>query len=289
MTERSWYVAVAGKREGPMPDDALRDRITRGAVNAETLVWTEGMSAWTKAGAVPGLIPPGLHSEASAKAGALHLSSNTALATSATTWPLFGWFLLIAIGQCLIVPAPWVWTGFYRWFIDRIALPNGKRVSFAGKAGDIWYVFILSAVCGFAGLVHQGLPLLLLPITALLNFLTIRWVIAKLRWDGQQQSLRFVGSYWVLLGWMAFTWIALLSIIGWAWVATAATRWLCRNIDGSTQQLGFAATGWGVLWRTLLFALACCFVIPIPWALRWYTHWMVSQFHLVPREVASPT
>ena len=39
-----------------------------------------------------------------------------------------------------------------------------------------------------------------------------------------------------------------------------------------------------MLWRTFLFALGCrSFIIPIPWVLRWYTGWYVSQFALVER------
>ena len=38
-----------------------------------------------------------------------------------------------------------------------------------------------------------------------------------------------------------------------------------------------------ILWRTLVFALGCVLFIPIPWMLRWYTRWYVSQFALVER------
>ena len=38
-----------------------------------------------------------------------------------------------------------------------------------------------------------------------------------------------------------------------------------------------------MLWRTFLFAVACGFLIPIPWVLGWYSRWYVSQFALVGR------
>ena len=41
----------------------------------------------------------------------------------------------------------------------------------------------------------------------------------------------------------------------------------------------------GVLWRTLVFVFGCMFLIPIPWVMRWYTSWYVSQFELVDRAV----
>jgi hypothetical protein len=39
-----------------------------------------------------------------------------------------------------------------------------------------------------------------------------------------------------------------------------------------------------MLWRTIAFALGCVFIIPIPWLLRWYALWYVSQFALVERD-----
>jgi hypothetical protein len=29
--------------------------------------------------------------------------------------------------------------------------------------------------------------------------------------------------------------------------------------------------------------IACMFIIPIPWVVRWYTRWYISQFALAPR------
>ena len=44
---------------GPFPEAQLRDLITRGTVRADTLVWSEGMSGWQRAGEIPGLMPAG--------------------------------------------------------------------------------------------------------------------------------------------------------------------------------------------------------------------------------------
>ena len=45
----------------------------------------------------------------------------------------------------------------------------------------------------------------------------------------------------------------------------------------------FNASGLGVLWRTLVMTIGCAFIIPIPWVIRWYTRWYVSQLALAPR------
>ena len=180
--------------------------------------------------------------------------------------------------------APWVMVWFYRWFVPQIQLPNGKQVRFEGTApGEIWYILMLAALLGYAGAVHQALPILLIPLNAFFTLLTIRLVTSKLRWDGQHEPLRFTGSYLGLLGWLAFLVVSFISIIGWAWVTTAMARWLCRNVEGSSEQLSFVASGWGILWRFFVFSIACLFIIPIPWMVAWLVRWLISQYHLSPR------
>jgi hypothetical protein len=60
-------------------------------------------------------------------------------------------------------------------------------------------------------------------------------------------------------------------------------RWVFRHVEGSSKQASFIGTGWGVLWRTMVFGMACCFIIPIPWMMSWYSRWFVSQFCLTAR------
>ena len=59
MSNRSWFYAANGQQQGPFPEAQLRDLITRGTVRADTLVWSEGMPGWQRAGEIPGLIPAG--------------------------------------------------------------------------------------------------------------------------------------------------------------------------------------------------------------------------------------
>jgi len=56
MSNRSWFFASEGKQQGPYPEAQLREFIANGTVTAETLVWTEGMAGWQKAGDIPGLL-----------------------------------------------------------------------------------------------------------------------------------------------------------------------------------------------------------------------------------------
>ena len=55
MANRSWFYASEGQQQGPYPEAQLREFIARGTVTADTLVWSEGMAGWQKAGEIPGL------------------------------------------------------------------------------------------------------------------------------------------------------------------------------------------------------------------------------------------
>jgi hypothetical protein len=57
MSNRSWFFASEGKQQGPYPGSPATRVHRHGTVTAETLVWTEGMAGWQKAGDIPGLLP----------------------------------------------------------------------------------------------------------------------------------------------------------------------------------------------------------------------------------------
>jgi hypothetical protein len=285
MAERQWFTAIGGKQKGPFSDERLRAFIAAGSVRADSLVWCDGMSNWAKAGDIPGLMssartppPPPFASPPSLSGGAPTETEATGpLAAHIRVWPFFGRALLIVIAQIFVIPVPWVMTSFYRWFAENIELPGGQRVAFAGKPGDIWYIFMANALLSYVGLVRHGINLLILPLTTLFLVIIVRWFWRNLVWEGQTAPLAFTGGYWPMLGWYVLTILALITIIGWAWVGTAWMRWMCRHVEGSARKLVFNATGWGFLWRTVLFVLSCIPLIPIPWTMRWYARWIVSQ------------
>src|SRR5262245_4356651 len=94
-----------------------------------------------------------------------------------------------------------------------------------------------------------------------------RWIAANVSSAGQKLPVTFEGSPWGFIGWYALLFVSMITIIGWAWVTTAWMRWICRNIVGTRRAVVFNASGWDVLWRTILFVLACILIIPIPWVL----------------------
>jgi hypothetical protein len=68
-TETQWFYASGGTRQGPVSESTLRTLIASGAVDARTLVWTQGMPNWRPLGETPlgGILhatPPPLTSQA---------------------------------------------------------------------------------------------------------------------------------------------------------------------------------------------------------------------------------
>jgi GYF domain 2 len=274
MAERTWFFAAEGKQQGPYPEQQFRELLASSTITADTLVWSEGLSSWQRAGDVPGLAP---RATGQAAAGG-------AITGDFTTWGLFGRVLLFVIGFLLVIPAPWVATILYRWLVEHLRVPRRPNLGFTGNPGDIWYVFVLMGLISYAGFTGiWWLPFIFMPVNAFLAWLSVRWVAANISSDGQKLAVTFEGSPWAYIGWFVLAYVSIFTVVGWAWVATAWTRWICRNIAGTRRTVVFNASGWGVLWRTVLFVLACIPIIPVPWVMGWFARWYASQFELVER------
>ena len=287
MSNRSWFFASQGQQHGPYPEAQLREFIASGTVTADTLVWTEGMTGWQKAGEIPGLLSGGSGPPAVPHSGGPVTSAGgygRPLSIEPGLWALLGRSLLYMIGLLLVIPAPWAATGFYRWMVSCLRVPDRPNLAFTGRVGDIWYVFVLLGLLSYAG--FSGVPYLeyiVIPVDALLSWMTVRWIAANLSSNGERLPVEFKGSALGYVGWYLLMYISVITIIGWAWVITAWMRWNCRNVSGTRREIVFNATGWQMLWRTLLFGFGSALLLPLPWLLRWYTRWYVSQFALVER------
>src|ERR1700730_10600763 len=254
MSNRSWFFASEGKQQGPYPEARLREFIAGGTVTAETLVWTEGMAEWQKAGEIPGLLwgtaaasawpPSGMTPPAGEPATVQPLSVEFGI------WELLGRALLVVVGDLLVIAAPWTKTGFYRWFVAHLRIPQRPDAVFTGKPGEIWYAFVVLALGIYAGLVHiPYLKFVLVPVQAFCWWIIIRWLIANISPDGHHRPVAFTGDSWPYVGWYLLAAVSFFTIIGWAWVLTAWARWMRRHIEGTRRQLAFDASGWQILWR----------------------------------------
>jgi len=288
MSNRSWFFGSQGRQQGPYPEAQFRDLVANGTVTADTLVWSEGMAGWQKAGEIPGLLSGAPGPPAMPPSGGPVTTDGAKIAQPLSAdfsiWALLGRSLLFFIGFLLVIPAPWVATSFFRWFVERLRVPQRPNLGFTGKPRDIWYVFVIQGLCAYAGFSNAWYPpVIVIPLQAFLSWMTIRWIVANISSDGQPLPLSFAGSALGYVGWYLLLYVSALTIIGWAWVVTAWMRWTCRNVAGTRRAIMFNASGWQMLWRTLIYALGLLLIIPIPWAMGWYARWYVSQFALVER------
>jgi hypothetical protein len=208
---------------------------------------------------------------------------------------LFGRLLLFVIGELLIVPMPWVTTLYNAYVCDHLLLPDGRRLKFTGKPGDIWYIlmgiplimYILQAVNVWT--MHDltpgqlpnfgvffGFAIAAELATYYLGLLVLRWAIANTTTEDNNMRLSFDGSFWGLIGWTLLLGLSGITIIGWAWVLKFFIRWICRKVEG-TVRFDFIGPGWGILWRLLVAWLLCIPLIPIPWVIRWIMNWLFSN------------
>lgn len=312
MSDRSWFYAAQGQQQGPFPEAQFRNLIARNTVTADTLVWTDGMSGWQRAGDIPGLTsgrsgPPAMpqprgqaasaagqyggggqhggdqYGVADQYAGDRYGGSGGSLSFEPGLWEFLGQGLLYVIGILLVVPAPWLATGFYRWAASRVRVPDRPNFAFNGQPMDIWYALAGLGLLSYAGTLGNIVHLIAFIGQGYLSWMILRWIAGNLSSNGQPLPISFNGSPLTYIGWHVLLFISAITIVGWAWVAVAQMRWICRNIGGTQREVMFNATGLEMLWRTLVFVIACMFIIPIPWMMRWYVQWAISQFELVER------
>ena len=293
MAERSWFYAAAGQQTGPVSEARLRELIASGAVTADTLVWSEGMAGWQKAGEVPGLLSAGAAPPAFPGSGGTVPTTGgyggaAALSVDYGIWD-YVWRTIVAwIGTILVIPAPWAIVWYINWLVSCVQVPGRPNMSFIGQPLTMapWFfgAVILDIVAFWlSDDQSQGLSNLASLIWVVLYWLFIRWFVANLASNGQPLGLSFSGSFWAYFGWNLLLALSILTIIGWAWVYPAMIRWFCRNVQGTRRAVVFKGTGLQYLWRLLVTAIASAFIIPIPWVMRWLLQWQASQTELVDR------
>jgi hypothetical protein len=317
VAEEAYYLDGSRNQQGPVPVAEIARLIRGGAIRRDTLVWYPGMPDWRPAGevtefaslfaqAAPPQRPPGgplppqgagpaaqaprfggaapqrMAPQSMASAG-IEGAPTDALVSELGVWGLFWRALVAGLGAMLWIPTPWTTALFFGYIVGNTWLPSGRRLTFTGTGGDIWYVFIggpiaIVAIAVLLGLLGLGAiaPIFTIPASCYMSYLIMRWLVEKVGSEDGSLQLKFTGSFWGILGWSLLLVVSVLTIIGWAWVMKFYLRWVCRNVSGTTN-FDFVGTGWGILWRYFVGGLASSFLIPIPWVLRWYTAWTISQ------------
>jgi hypothetical protein len=291
----NWFYASEGKQQGPYPEGQFRDLVAQGVVRPETLVWSEGMAGWQKAAEIPGLIggggapsmmptggPPMMGSGGYAGGG--YAGAGESLAVDFGILEFTWRSIAMLIGMCFIIAVPWVFVWYAKWIVSCVKVPGRPNLSFTGSAMALvpWFFgfIVLAIVIGFTGI--QLLSNLLFIVQIVLYWLLIKWMVENLASNGQPLGLSFTGSVWAYIGWNLLFAISIITIVGWAWVAAAQLRWMCRNIQGTRRDIIFRGSGLEILWRGIVAAILSSFIIPIPWVYRWIMNWFASQTELAP-------
>ena len=289
MSNRSWFFAANGQQQGPFPEAQFRDLIARGTVNAQTLVWSEGMAGWQKAGEVPGLmgggpppmVPPGGAVMDAGGSYAVGGAMSIDFGILEFTWRS----IVYALGAATIILMPWTIVWYLKWIVSCVRVPGRPNLSFTGSAMALvpWIagLVVLEIVAVVSGIRILGTLVSIGTIVA--TWLFIRWQVANIASNGQPLGLSFSGSVWAYIGYNLLLAISFITIIGWAWVYAAQARWFCRNVQGTRRMVVFKGTGLEILWRLIVVSLASSLIIPIPWMFRWMMRWMLSQTELVDR------
>ena len=297
MSDRSWFYAAQGQQQGPFPEAQFRNLIARGTVTADTLVWSEGMAGWQRAGDIPGLTPvggarpPSVPQPGGSMSGAGDPYNGGGHSSGGPLSIEFGileftWrSLVLVIGLIFVIPAPWALVWYLRWFVPCVYVPGRPGLSFTGQAITLvpWYFGAVVLSIAVALLGSQWLSNLTIVVQIVMYWLFLKWFVANLASNGQPIGLGFSGSIWAYVGWTVLTAISFITIVGWAWVYVAWARWVCRNIQGTRREAIFNGSGLEFLWRSLVAGIASAFIIPIPWMYRWISRWLASQTVLVER------
>jgi len=305
-----YWINTKGDQVGPIDETNAIGLVKTGMIGGETLVWSEGMANWAPAKSAPVLAdyfrvapPPPPHAARPAADATFVQSVHRAPASGVETylpaadgaaplhseadaWGLFWRIIVVVIGSLLIIPSPWTSTMYNRYLAVTTKTPEGNAMGFDGRPGDIWWVFVLLGLCQWIGALSRfaDRPVAVLsPLGSLLSiflsYLVLRWFVAKIRPDGQ--TLAFKGGFWGYIGYILLMCLAVITIIGWAWVLKFFLAWVCRNIEGPVR-FEFRGTGWGILWRFFVAGVVSSVLVTIPWMMAWIVRWTVSQIFAAP-------
>lgn len=210
---------------------------------------------------------------------------------SGTAMQLLGWTLLSAFSFLVVLPSAWVQAAMARWICRNLRFSDGTTAIFRGTGGQVlgWWTLYILVVVGFqvanimASKLGIGAVVLVLlaylVINAGIGLKLIGWFISNVELSSGPR-LSFAGTYGGLLGWTALSILSIYTIIGFAWVGTAMYRWFARNTRGIGVEFQFHGKGHQLLWRLLVFLLACVLIIPIPWMSLWVMRWMIRSISM---------
>ena len=285
MTQNYFFKDRSGAQNGPVSFLELLTLIKAGRIAPDCLVWSEGGEP-RQAGSIEELFDV-----FQSKASFAVPEGSGPLAPSLPAWGLFWRVIVYCLGLALIVPAPWAGEWFYGWIADRIVLPGGKRLFLETSVGECWYIFAGIGLAAIAPLffhdkqTHAVVQMIASLASLFVGFLLIGWFARSLRSEDGALHVAFEGGFLAFFGWNLLIAFSFVTIVGWAWVIKYMMRWICRETRGS-RQFEFVATGWSILWRSIVAVFGSMLVVTIPWIMIWIYNWYISQIVVTPAAAA---
>ncbi|EFL51477.1 conserved hypothetical protein [Solidesulfovibrio fructosivorans JJ]] len=205
-----------------------------------------------------------------------------------------GYTALCAVLALFVIPAAWGVVAFTAWWCGGLVFSDGTRAEFTGRGGRVWPLFAVAVFLAIlpslvtAGMEHNArttsvqllLVLALVPFDVAVKLPIYRWLFANIRLE-PGGAPRFHGRYLPYLGWVLLFYLTALTVVLWPWVATGLVRWFCDNLEGDGYDVMFVGTGWGLLWRSVVWFVGSLLLIPIPWVLRSMYRWWTDNLELV--------
>jgi hypothetical protein len=193
---RSWYYDRDGQESGPVDEATLRQLAASGQVRPGTMVWTEGMPAWTTAGQVPGLLrADGDFASDGARSSGDTLPQGLCRAAMASRpWVIFLAVVAFVYAGLLVLAGMWgvvagadkgyppvMAMGLF-WLIDGAVVGVGGilLINYAGRLGSLQhgrYARVLESALDKLKAFWMYVSIVLIVILAFIVFLVI-WVIA---------------------------------------------------------------------------------------------------------------
>lgn len=210
-----------------------------------------------------------------------HHGRPVALRFIGTGLQLLGTGIIAFILMILIIPYGWAVSLLSGWYVNGLTFNDGRTATFTGSGSQIWYYGILTLLTGFLNVIPVIGGIIGWLVTMRIQLALVRWFFSHIELS-TGHTLWFEGKYWPFVGWYFLWAVSLITIIGWAWVAAAWVRWLCRNVDMGQEHLEFEGTGVEFLWRGIVVFLGSILIITIPWLAVWYIGWITRNVSIHP-------
>ena len=216
-----------------------------------------------------------------AAAGPGHVGGPVPLAFLGTGFQALGYGLLAAILMILIIPYGWGVSLLSGWYVNNLAFSDGRTATFTGRGSQIWYYILIFLLLIFTNLIPFFGTIIGWLLSLRIELAIVRWFFSHIHLS-TGHNLLFKGGYWPFIGWNFLWAVSFLTIIGWAWVASAGMRWLCRNVDMGQEHLEFVGSGVEFLWRGIVAVLGSILIVTIPWLAVWYIRWITRNILILP-------